>query len=756
MRSSLFLFALALAVTGCGGGSVSIHPISPNEGLIPASQLIVRLESVSDEEAEKLLAGIAGPKGDVFDWNGFWEQLAARPSRQDLVRRHRASLLALHAKDCGAYERFARFLVATGDGFEYATGDLRRCPRGLSAPVALDIARAERSKRAAFRFLAAELAKQPDQRWIEATRAAAVTWLATAADALIQEGEVAELLDFATGLASVSGEIPLPQFGQQRIFVEKKILERLFVSRGHGEAIRLLSQIARVGARDAVLPSFSREQLEPLAALALRDPFPTGTPVTRSWASLKALFRAVSRSWPLRDSLDLATRLERRLEVWADSLSETEREQALETATREASGTPLALDFAWLSSRKLDGAHPVVEEARRRLATPLLAAEPTDRVLEARLAVTLAVDAPGRRAAMESFCRVLDAEGVPAETLSPAELAKRIEKGLSAGCYRAAAERAIRIESKAPVQAAHDSLVLVSDAGLVIDAPAIDLGMIWLRTTRRPAPLPLTPTPPSKNAVAFPLLLGLAIPEATPALAKATHFFTLHYVHRAAAPGEADPTTARQGFAGPDLVLKSPAAVAKFPFVSQGGPGQPGAPRRAGGRADFSFVDIEKLSEWLGLQVETTDIGAGLLRPIQVHPQLSLRTLEELLLRAKRGDDGGAALYVIPESVEQLDPRERAKVYETCEALMGRALVEKDVAQCLKEKLAPLAFAELRELVSAARRDGDIDRLAACPRLDGLKRFSLPDGAVGPVNPDGPEGEPGVIDRGEEDEGGAP
>ena len=382
--------------------------------------------------------------------------------------------------------------------------------------------------------------------------------------------------------------------------------------------------------------------------------------------------------------------------------------------------------------------------------------DPSDIILQARLQVFMALSEDQKEKHMQQFCNLLESYGItPIEERGKGELLQNMwVRDLPPGCYTIDNSQknipTVEIKHVNSLRTSSNALIKVIDSSLVLNAPQIDLSMIWLQTTKILNPVPIFMNPPEYNAITFPIVMGVSVEKKTVELAKGTHFFVTHLIYKKANPGKANPVNPTQGLSGPNLTVTSQQSINPFVFLSIGGIGQQAAPPSPGGHGDVSMIDYENLSSWLALKYQTDDTKqSALMLPITVIEFLSLQEVEYLFKSAIQDSSGKPIIYTMPSvASEILTPDQKDKILRVCEAWAQKTqLTQEEWVRCFNDHLAPMAVSQINEQIEQAKQNGNVDIKKPLTQLKASLRFELPDGELGPNNISGQQGHAGVLKK---------
>lgn len=289
-----------------------------------------------------------------------------------------------------------------------------------------------------------------------------------------------------------------------------------------------------------------------------------------------------------------------------------------------------------------------------------------------------------------------------------------------------------------------DSVLITGGIGLHLGTEVFDGSFIDLSSHLIHPDLPVELPLEEDHAVSFPLMLGIRVPHTDFLWGQGTYYFIYHYTYKQAHPGRPARQQPQKGFAGGDLVveLKGRQHLVYFPTtISEGGPGQKGVPPRFGGHSSRSYVPWSLLSGELAILSGQRDISAS--KPYAL-PSPSVRMLERLFEYGERDERGNINLYIEPMRLfPHLSGEQQQRIEQVCQGDLSED-------RCWR----PLTLQAAQELwQSYEQLCANEDGVLSCPpsvlnhilpRLESIE-FIEPSGSLGPVNPDGEEGDAGQV-----------
>ncbi len=748
---TIFFAALIVTLVGCGGGTFTLNQLENTKGKIPPGPLLdkmheaIRVGNLTD--VTERLNGIAGPAAERFDWAKFWSELSMRDYREALIATHKKQLLDLHALDCESYPAFARFLLSVSSGTEYAVASERKCNTRIEPSVAIQIAKREEAIAVApdrldklertLKFLKLEiLGGQYSNAWISELQSS-LPFVEKLGLEAARGGKFSTYLDVLVA-GEKHGLMALPLNQLAAVVITTPANREQWLSRfGFVEGTRRFHH--HLGLSPNGMKALTPDQQDELNARLHREIEATDPErLATVYSTAAALSRSVhaqetgtGRKIAAFDKLLLAAEAK-----WF-SKDQAFRDEKLTASAKEVNGTAASHELVLFAGRT-SAAHPL-------WPSHAVVQDEIDTIFSLSQNLASTKTTVDKMAAKRALCDFLEAKDIGAKELTQQQLANQLADHLPAGCYLMGREpNAFRTVAPKPLTASFASLIESNDTDFEMMAPAIRLGAIYLRTTEGPAKRLPTPTPPSANAVAVPVLLGLEIPEKTVRLKKGSHAFIFHLTLKKAAAGAAEPQAALSGFDGPSLTLQVENPTRAPLFVSVPGAGQAESPARPGGQGDKSTVDFEQVNEWLDALSSLDKLEV--LRPLTVHSEVDLNSLEEMLSTAIQTPEKKIKVFTIPGYLHQLPAAEKAQVIAAGEAHYGRRLKPEDLDDYYKTVLAPDAAQQLNSLLDQSTENGLYSRTEALPEFRAKDVYRVEGGATGPRNLQGPEGKPGAIE----------
>lgn len=751
-----FGFLLVLLITclaGCGGGTVEIKERSYDNLRVSPNTLLNRLEKAkTDEERTMLLEGLQSQDAYRFDWPVFWEQLAIRPLGATLHQSHRAQLESLASSRCEVFTEFTRFVLSVKGSIEVVTSNSRLCPTSLTPDVAMQVATRMASGSSAaevlesFSFLTKE-ASVPgrEDQWMRELEKAEPLLQTYATKLMISAEHRSAYLD-GIGLMRRERRRFYPRDFLPRLLADEARLNEWFARFPGKPAFDSLVELV------AEIPVFSptEQSIGHLVSAMNKALLASGANSVAELGpkALKLMLTAL-RHAPLRLQATSVDPILQQVEMLLLELEDGTRAQVL---GQWLSQENLEIDYGliqWLALR-MDGPSREFEVlVRQSLQNP----NPSvvnqsslglDRMIRSLLRAFIE-PGPAKKLVFETICKQWESTNVPLVQISDGDkLQLLLENRLAPGCYALTGGQDMEIHSELPLGMAFGSVLLGSDQSISLQAPRVSLGSVYLSRSTVMPQLATTPTPPSANALAFPLLLAVVVKERTEFFAPATHFFVYHYTFREALAGEAEPEFPAPGDDGRDLTLATAEVPLAFPFYSEGGQGQIGAHPRPGGQGDTSFVSFEKLGTWVRALIDEEKLDI----PDQgkMNDRLTLESADDLLNHAERSAEGEIKVRTVPGYLERLAPLQRQKVILACREILGMSEVSRaQLEDCFYKRFPQAAMHNLELTITRSHKDGSLSRNGDFPALNPERDFDLPPGKKGPINPNGPDGKPGEL-----------
>ncbi len=416
-----------------------------------------------------------------------------------------------------------------------------------------------------------------------------------------------------------------------------------------------------------------------------------------------------------------------------------ERGSAVDGAAWLAVNTsnPAAL---WLKLRRPDSELTLLEQSQLE---DLTSSTKLGLALLQKLKLKTQSSEEGLRQAMVDYCAWLDANEV--KTREIAGDAFVWDQTLEPGCIRLTDNKSpsdtIKHASSAPVTMAFDSLLFTAGWNLKLSAPSFDGSFVDLSTELKHMDLPVEPPLEEDHAITFPLLMGIRIASNIFPEGPGTYYFVYHYTARKAAAGRPGVAVPLTGYPGGnfDLQVASLGETHVPEIASLGGPGQKGVPRRKGGNASESEILWYPLK--IALESSEPEFPAAQAVPLA---DPTIKKIDQLFKNGEADASGNLRLFLEPRILlaNLLEPQ-KAKALTSCP--QG----ESDFACWEKTSIAAAVelwnrYAELCPVSGGARvcpigvLEKELDRLNS-------SYFKEPEGALGPVNPDGQTGENGKL-----------
>lgn len=747
---TIFFAALLVTLVGCGGGTFTLNQLENTKGKIPPGPLLDKMQEAvrvgNHAEVTERLKRLTGAAAERFDWAKFWSELSVRPYREQLVASHKTQLLDLHAQDCDSYPAFTRFLLSISTGTEYAVGPERKCNTRIEPTVAVQIARREEAiaqgpdrldkLERTLTFLKLEVSGAGySSAWISELQNALPFFDKIGLEAA-RGGKFVTYLDIlVAGEKHGLMDVPLHHLAAE-VIVTPVNREQWFTKFGFVEGARRFHHYLGLMPNGlSALTDDEQNALNQRLANEIEGTDAEKLPVV--YATAAALSRAVhsqvadtARKLAAFDKLLLAAETN-----WF-SQAEAFRKDRLAYSAKALNGTAASHELMLFAGRTL--------EASPYWPSSAIVKDEIDTVFFLSQNLATAKTTAEKKAAKKALCDFLESKDVYGQKLTQAQLADELAVSLPAGCHTVERAPVAFRTALNTITASFASLIEANDTDFELLAPAVRLGAVYLQTTDRPANRVPTPTPPSSNAVAVPVLIGLELPEKTVRLKKGSHAFIFHLTLKKAKDGEAEPVDALAGYDGPSLLLDVENAVKAPLFVSVPGPGQAESPARPGGQGDKSTVDFEQVNEWLDALSSLDKLTV--VRPLTVHSAVDLDSLDDLLNNATKTPESKIKVFTIPGYVHQLPAAEKAQVIAAAEQHYGRKLKPEDLDDYYKSVLAPMAIQQANSLLDQSTVDGLYLRTEALPEFRAKDVYRVEGGASGPKNLQGPEGKPGKID----------
>lgn len=739
-----FLTAVLSALGACSqpGGQTN-YSYKGIEADYAASRI---LSAGSSEEARDVIGKVRSEAQFGFRWTHFWERLAGAGALGRLAPESRVALLNLQEFSCaeGAFQAYSRLVLTDPAYLGYLAGEGRVCETPL---------RFEELDRS-LEVLSAGLENQ--------NPAAQSTARGRIAALLVREQRLGNSIDWRPLLSRISGarwvEIGQNLLGGTQVAPLADLIRLHYVTFGRadfseavfapivGNPQRFSALVDRLGSQDVL-------------GLLRYSPVVTKSQPTVQASTWQANLDALGRDFQRRSGQGVAPAnwgelwnqylglrdFERRVGgagrgterlAWLEGILravERELRRDPERAKQFLARENDSLDRIWLEYRidrqliKVDAERLGKQEVRDEL----------ERLWKIRL--DLARDWSQRELhdGILNFCKEIGAEvtslGRPQVGLAADELRRP-------GCWELTETTEEKTKEKVEWRAGaytqgFFSVLFTNGRNLDLEADAIDASVIDSTALRVHPDLPVEPTPASADAIVLPFVLGLRIqdPEAF-AYGAGIHYFLYHYVARSPEAGAASSVAPAKGFGGGNLRVAARSTNNSYlPIVvGIGGPGQRGAPRRAGGRASRSELSWSKARS--DLRNSAPPAGAENQQAIPIPPP-SLITLGRLFEAAERNPNDGRIRVYLNASLYRswLSPEQVEKFNRICSGASFEACME---------SLLPRAAAQLEALSVAA-----VPNLGAEAVLDEVQtgEFRVADGALGPENPAGAEGDAGEI-----------
>ncbi len=768
---TLSIFLATFLLAACGGGSFHMHNPSEPPALMQPQVLIQKIEASmgNDSAVDSLLAGLARRDAFRFDWRMFWKELSVRSFREPLYERHHARLVELSTYHCDAFPEFTEFLLASKGDLEIIVGKDRACYQPLPPAIVAAVMDAVFEKLDSesktlmvdsLHFLKGEVENGSRSYVWSSTFESRQDKIAAIGRKAVEKGEATAYIDTVVTMREKIGTSSYPKSFFLDLISQRTLFDTWLAQEGLKNGLALAQSFLEDLGKEYIA---SEADVENVTAAIETEFLKDAEAEVRGEGLALALplLKTLTKGYPISARVTPLDRLLKTAEAAIGKESHQAQEELLFDWTTRFGHPSVAPYFHWLAFRFSDPNGKLVAA----LLDAVLAKEESswddvDKLIrnvnklyllenkqhqEWLLTETKIerIGQEGQRLKNEA-CQRLAQHRVLEETIEEGELKLALEEGLPPGCYRLKSDKAVTIHSDRPLHSTFASLLLFDDHDLTFEAPTVSLGPVYLEMTKQLERLEQTPTPPSANAVGFPVLLGFVLDHPTYYFGEGTHFFFYHHTLHDADAGQPEPKKPATGFSGPLLHLALEAESPRFPFASCGGKGQPGAYPRKGGQSDKSFFDFEHLKDWILAKID----AGNLVVPGVPHVEsaLSLEVLEDLVNNAVRNDDGEIQLETAPGYFVELPLEQQNKITEACKALLSKdKLADKDIDRCYKDTFAKNSISVLNKLLVETKKDGRIRRDVKLPFLEPTKDFYLREGRLGPLNPDGAQGLDGEL-----------
>lgn len=763
--SSLIFSCLIFLLTACGGNRVSYNGVS----WLPTDKALERLKNSNDaSEQLRVLSQIEEESSKRFDWNLFWSTLEQQDFYDHFDERVKTSIHKLHRLSCQQdhFNGFINFVVSRSKKIEFLTPPLRTCLIPIDLEMTQNIVRKlanpqspQPQTSSVIHLLVLEASLSPEQNWNAVLKTFSESDWNKISHSFFENKQfeivfnVIDLQNRYLGYSSILNETALPMFKDAKAF------DKGVKTLGFEQVLHLFYRLPLqflVNSGTNVLKERILEFIDQIGNEFLSHG-ENSKDLVQAWSNLR-LIRLIENE--LSQFISTGNELE-----WLEGIH-----RKFEKVLRSA-GIPPALDFLdkqssesleilWFKFRlrpdrfRVDW-NPTLHDVNQRV----------ERVLKARLLTHLS---PSAKQLFEAFienrppeyfrdqlrvqaeavgkdilhfCDLLKELGIPnTKVINHLELEKAL---LKPGCVEI--DRPINIQSDS-FQMAFDSALLSPGMAVQIKGTkGFDGSFIYTSSNSIWPSLPTEPTPASYNAVAFPIEVGIQTLDPSTSKIKQINKFVIHHTLRKAKKGPLSEKMPKKGFSGGNISLENSNSVSFLPLmVSQGGPGQKGAPPREGGLGAVSFVGIGKLVQWnidIGASFELTHNGISL----NFHSNPGVEKLREIIRSGERTepDSEGKTKVKVYIDNKYLDfiskypfdePRvEQYPISEICKEF-------KTVDDCLLK----LAYDGMHQ-VQSELQDSNLKDYDLLLRTS-ISPFIEPQGEIGDINLDGEWGDSGVID----------
>lgn len=752
---ALAALSIACLLSGCGGGSVSISGRARDSVPTDPHPLLQKIEqSLSDvERTKELLLSLNGADPLRFDWPLFWKELSRRPYRKTLFEKQKAVLYEIHQLHCEAFPEFAQFWLAVDGDLNVIVGERRRCAQSLPPEVVGAVIDSVSGRvnvvdgkllESTLEFLQLELRNgSGSSRWNRAMEGR-LNGLEAIGRKLVALGKSAGYFQVSMDLRNRLGVAAYPKTLTSELLKSALFMDAWVKHWGFRPGMSFLGTLL-ADRNFAESPATAEEAEGFLAAMARLLPRQEAEDVFGDGlAHALSIAKTLTSGSPLVGRLLSLDRLLSLAEDRIVGLAIDRRESVLWNWYAQFSTTAAGPYFRWLVFRFSEKDNKIFEAVSSDFARINGSfSDEADGIVHSVTQLFLTKNYRAALSLISGVCRELEQRGIAKKWLNEKTLQLSLEGRLAPGCYQLETAKNMSVVSDKPLSASFASIITGSDGKVSLKAPRISLGPVILKSERRHPQVQVPPSGPEKNAVTFPLLLGLTAQRNTTYFAAGTHFFLYHYVYRDAMCGIKAPTPL-SGFPGPDMELESETEVVHFPFVSLGGPGQQGAAPVRGGKGDKSFVDFDHIDRWLLAKAD--DESLKVKGPVRLEAKMNLEVIDDLANHADKTGEGKIIVITVPDYIEELPLDQKTKVVLACKEILAKPELEKsDLSTCIRSHLAVRAISEIEALLGKSRSDGSLRRVDMLSRLDPKIDFVLPDGGIGPENPDGPEGPPGEL-----------
>lgn len=737
------IFALLNFVTwvvACTGGQ---DPQVTYRGIEAKAAIELLSQKSSEAQFANIIDQIAHNRRQGFDWHSFWVTLNERGLLKQFSKKHQIQIVELGRLDC-SYEAHNAFVAALLDLPEYDDVILsaeRFCDQGLSTENFTSLFERLSSKAVRGRdpvssrhlsFLISELKVDPgllrasmdhfsEREWVSV----ALQWLQYADSAVIRR--------FITTQRNLYGSSQMLESLSVATFQSSTEIAEIFQYLGLTRGLDLM--IGAIGNNPDALNGPEdqwRRQINSLIQMfdskEMEAQLNREQLLLEDYRSFERFVTFLSLSEGKITGALLMSFLSDVTAVFEAKV--TSAEDAL-FLTRSFPENPL------LSSVLIRKFHQQVGEEYFE-ATLRNVTEQTSglqKLLQLRLAIYLAESDEVGHLLTQDYCQMLEDLGQSTKRIEPNELSPDFT--LFAGCVEFDNLQPPNgsLTRQGDFQFSPYNLLVTNGYSIFFRTNSFQGSMIDTSNTWIHPELPEEQTPEVDHAVAVPVPLGLRLSLADGALEAGTHYLLFHYTWRFAKDGRPSEVMPKQGLFGGDIVVQTEREddyLAPL-LISLGGAGQKGAPPRRGGSASVSKISWQKFSSLLALSnpqnLEQTETRI-------FQPQPSLKVLEKLIENAERNETGGIRLVYLNQLWwEALSADQQAKLQMIC----GSPLIDEACASQLATEAAHQLVADLTQAKASGASEN-----STLSRLTGVN-FEEPQGALGPLNPDGPMGESGTL-----------
>jgi len=488
------LVASGMLLGACGGGSFQVTPV--RDGLRASEPVIAQLSQSSPADAGRLLQELLSSKGDGLDWAGFWLLLTDSRLADRLVNDHRSTLLALQSRSCAprAFEAFVRFAISKKLVWDTLTDEHRLCSTGMGAPLAVEILRAaipdswiEKRRIVQINQVVALLSKEmklaPSRDWLFVMDRKDDAALRTIARLLVEEGSTRELFQFSAIYMRLFGEYPFLDLLAESLLFDGHGFSELVQQVGRRESTRMLEVLA-ASIHIPVTKESETRLAVPLRFIGEEDFAASGTHWQSAWEQylrLRYVLSRVGSALPFQRQLWYLDELQIGLENWMRKQPPENGKWFFTEAFREFRNTRHAAEIAWFAERLYPG------NLSDQVRALYLTAEghfsnPADLAVFLRIKALLAEHTQVRKQAMDTFCDLLDAQGVSEKTITVTQWNEALS--LPPGCYVISHPKELHLV-RTQISASLDTVLRFPFRTVVLEAPKIALGMVDMSANLR-------------------------------------------------------------------------------------------------------------------------------------------------------------------------------------------------------------------------------------------------------------------------------